>query len=178
MPYQSYNPMDPQGLSQMNWMLPTLGVGTAGLSANKAYPGMSSLAPSIMESNIAPASVMPSWAAGTGSLTTQANAPSGWSEFMRGMLGGRNADGSSDMGWGGMALGGVSALGNLYMGMKQYGLAKDQLSFQKSAFERNWDAQKTATNAQLQDRQAARVASNAGAYESVDSYMKKNSIKG
>jgi hypothetical protein len=169
--------MDPQGLMQMNWMLPKLPTGSATLDAYKAYPGMNSLAPTVMESNIAPTSVIPSWAAGSGTLTAQPNAPTAMSQFLSGMLGGRDADGFNQQGWGGLALGGVSALGNLYMGMKQYGLAKDQLNFQKSSFERNWEASKSTTNSALEDRQKARVASNPGAYESVGSYMGKYGIK-
>lgn len=80
-------------------------------------------------------------------------------------------------GWGGMALGVAQGLGSAYMGLKQYGMAKDQLAFQKSAFNKNYAAQRQATNTGLEDRQRARVASNAGAYDSVGNYMNKNGIK-
>lgn len=80
-------------------------------------------------------------------------------------------------GWGGLALGTAQSLGNAWMGMKKYGLAKDQLNFQKDAFNKNWEAQKTSINTQLEDRQRARVASNAGAYQSVGDYMKTNGIR-
>lgn len=79
-------------------------------------------------------------------------------------------------GWGGLALSTAGGLFNAYMGMKQYGLAKKQLSFQKDAFERNYASQRTSLNTQLEDRQRARVASNAGAYQSVGDYMAKNRI--
>ena len=62
--------------------------------------------------------------------------------------------------------------------MKNYGLMKDQLAFSKDSFAKNYEAQRTTTNASLQDRQAARVASNPGAYQSVSDYMAKNGIKG
>lgn len=95
--------------------------------------------------------------------------------FMGGMLGGKNADGTSYNGWGGMALGAAQGLAGAYMGMKNYGLAKQSLAQGKEQFERNYAAQKTTTNSALEDRQRARVASGSG-YESVDSYMNKNRI--
>jgi len=80
-------------------------------------------------------------------------------------------------GWGGMALGGLQALGGAFMGMKQYGLAKQQLSEGKRQFNLNYDAQRSTTNAQLEDRQRARLASNPGAYQSVGTYMNQYGIK-
>lgn len=64
----------------------------------------------------------------------------------------------------------------LLLGMKQYGLAKDQLDENKRRYYQNYNAQRTTTNAQLEDQQRARVASNPGAYQSVDAYMNKNRI--
>jgi len=93
-----------------------------------------------------------------------------------GMLGTQNADGTTTQGWGGMALGAAQSIGNIFMGMKQYGMAKDQLAQSKKQFDLNFGAQKKTTNAALEDRQAARVASNPGAYQSVGEYMKKNGI--
>ena len=92
-------------------------------------------------------------------------------------LGRKNTDGSMDMGWGGMALGAAQGLGNAYMAMKQYGLAKQSLAENKRQFQLNYDAQKTTTNTALEDRQRARVASNAGAYKSVGDYMNEHGIK-
>jgi hypothetical protein len=80
-------------------------------------------------------------------------------------------------GWGSLALGAAQGLGGLYMGMQQYNLAKETLANNKAQFERNYAAQKTTTNANLEDRQRARVASNAGAYQSVGDYMAQNGVK-
>jgi len=80
-------------------------------------------------------------------------------------------------GWGGLAVGAASGLLNSYMGMKQYGMAKDNLAESKRQYDSNYAAQKTTTNASLEDRQRARVASNEGAYQSVGDYMNKNGIK-
>jgi len=82
-------------------------------------------------------------------------------------------------GWGGMALNAGMGLGNLFMGMKQYGLAKDTLAENKRQFALNYGAQQKLTNSQLADRQTARTIS-AGAgqtqYESTAEYMKKYGV--
>ena len=85
--------------------------------------------------------------------------------------------GKTYQGWGGYALGGTQALMNAFMGMKQYGLAKKQLAESKRQFNLNYDAQRSTTNAQLEDRQRSRVAANPGAYQSVGDYMKQYGIK-
>ena len=94
-----------------------------------------------------------------------------------GMLGTTNANGTKSNGWGGAALGLIQGLGSAYMGMKQYGLAKEQLQFSKDAFNKNYAAQRQTMNTQLEDRQRARVAANPGAYQSVGDYMTKNGIQ-
>lgn len=101
------------------------------------------------------------------------------SDWWKGAFGGYDPKtGERSNGAAGAALGGVQALANLWMGMKNYGLMKKQLAFSQDSFNRNFAAQASTTNSRLEDRQAARVASNAGAYESVASYMDKNRIKG
>lgn len=77
----------------------------------------------------------------------------------------------------GPALAGAQSLASLFMGMKQYGLAKDQLAFQKDSFNKQYDTNRTLTNSRLEDRQKARVASNASAYQSVGDYMNQNGVK-
>jgi len=94
-----------------------------------------------------------------------------------GFLGSTGADGIKTEGWGGAALGLGQGIANAYMGMKQYGLAKDQLAEGKRQFEKNYAAQQSTTNTALEDRQRARVASNPGAYQSVGAYMAQNGIK-
>lgn len=84
---------------------------------------------------------------------------------------------SGEQGWGNMALSGAQGLLSAWMGMQQYGLAKDQLKEGKRQFGLNYEAQRSTTNSQLEDRQRARVASNPGAYQSVGDYMDKNGIK-
>ena len=86
-------------------------------------------------------------------------------------------DGVTTQGWGMPALGVASGLLNAFMGMKQYGLAKESLAEGKRQFGLNYAAQRSTTNAQLEDRQRARVASNPGAYQSVGDYMSTYGIK-
>lgn len=90
-----------------------------------------------------------------------------------------NADGRlTGQGWGSAAMGIGQGLFNAYMGMKQYGLYKDQLAESKRQFELNFDAQRRTTNAALADRQAARVAFNPNNAMSVADYMAKYGIPG
>lgn len=101
-----------------------------------------------------------------------------WSSFKNlPWLNSKNANGIEQQGILSPAISGLAALGNGYLAMKQFGLAQDQFKFQKQAFEQNWAAKKATTNAQLEDRQRARVASNSGAYQSVGDYMNQYGIK-
>lgn len=101
-----------------------------------------------------------------------------WSGFKNApWLNAKDVNGIEQQGILSPAISGLAALGNGFLAMKQYGLAKDQFDFQKQAFNQNFAAQRLATNSQLEDRQRARVASNAGAYQSVGDYMAKNGIK-
>lgn len=72
----------------------------------------------------------------------------------------------------GLAQAGMGA----FLGMQQYGLAKEQFAANKENSERNFRIQQQRTNSQLEDRQQARVASNAGAYQSVGAYMAANRV--
>jgi hypothetical protein len=108
-------------------------------------------------------------------------APTWHGGYLDGMLGttktGPNGVTTQTQGWGMPALGVASGAFNAWLGMKQYGLAKKQLAEGQKQFGLNYDAQRTTTNAQLEDRQRARVASNASAYQSVGDYMGANGIR-
>lgn len=111
----------------------------------------------------------------TGSILSSINpVESGGGGFQWGnfLLGDKNRPGALQLG-----LGTLSGIGNLYLGMKNYGVAKKQLQQQNAQFEKNYAAQQKLVNSQLEDRQAARVASNPSAYESVSSYMDRNRIQ-
>lgn len=93
-----------------------------------------------------------------------------------GALGSTNEKGIRTDGWGGMALGLGQGLASAFMGMKQYQLAQDALKENKRQFSLNFENQRKLTNADLEDRQRARVASNPTAYQSVADYMKQNGV--
>ena len=93
-----------------------------------------------------------------------------------GIVGTTNADGVTQQGWGGLALGAGQGIFNGWLGMQQLQLAKDTFGENKRQFQLNFDAQKQSLNTRLEDRQRARVASNAGAYQSVGDYMQQNRI--
>lgn len=95
---------------------------------------------------------------------------------MQKLVGYTDPSGMEVGGMGPLALGAFSGLANTFMGMKQYGLAKDMFKRNQEEFERNYAAQRTLTNAELEDRQRARVASNPGGYVSVGEYMKQNGV--
>lgn len=92
---------------------------------------------------------------------TAAVDPSIWSQLgdwakSSGLTGSTDAKGIKTDGWGGLALGAGSALLNSYLGMQQYGLAKDSFNFQKDMALKNYENQKRTTNAALNDRQTRR----------------------
>lgn len=64
-----------------------------------------------------------------------------------------------------------------YLGVKQLGLAKKQYEFEKDAFNRQYAAQRTTLNAEMRDRQQARVTARPWAAQAVEDYMKQNEVK-
>ncbi len=80
-------------------------------------------------------------------------------------------------GWGGLALGVGQGLFNGYLGLQQLGMAKKAFGENQRQFNLNYDAQRRTTNAALEDRQRARLASNPGAYQSVGDYMNQYGVK-
>lgn len=72
---------------------------------------------------------------------------------------------------------GAGALFNAFNGLQQLQLAKDAYKENKRQFDMNWGAQKSLTNASLEDRQRARVAANPNAYQSVSDYMNQYGVK-
>lgn len=119
----------------------------------------------------------PMSSAATADLTNQ-----GWMSRFNTALQNSGALGSTNMstgvrtdGWGAPAINLLGGLTNLFMGMKQYGLAKQVAADSRSQFERNFNTQRQTLNTRMEDRQRARVAANPNA-ESVDSYMKRNQV--
>lgn len=79
-------------------------------------------------------------------------------------------------GWAPVALGAGQAVFGALQGNKATKLAENQFKESVRQFDLNFNAQRKSINTELEDRQRARVASNSSAYESVDSYLKKNSV--
>lgn len=97
--------------------------------------------------------------------------------FGQSAFGFTDKNGVKTNGWAGAALGLGQGLLQGYQGMQQYGLAKKAFKEGQRQYNQDYAAQKQLTNANLEDRQRARVASNSGAYQSVSEYMEKNGIK-
>ncbi len=89
---------------------------------------------------------------------------------------GRTDEHGYQQGWAGTALKTFGGLASAYLGMKQYGLAKDVFKENKKQFNLNYDATRQTTNAQLRDRQIARVETGNSGYQSVGEYMPQNEI--
>ncbi|AXC36453.1 hypothetical protein HOT57_gp09 [Pseudomonas phage phCDa] len=79
-------------------------------------------------------------------------------------------------GWAPVALGAGQAVFGALQGNKATKLAENQFKESVRQFDLNFNAQRKSINTELEDRQRARVASNSSAYESVDSYLKKNAV--
>lgn len=93
------------------------------------------------------------------------------------LFGGTNAEtGITTGGWAPVALGAGQAIFGALQGNKAMGLAEKQFKESKRQFDLNFNAQRQSINTQLEDRQRARVASNATAYEPVDAYLNKNRV--
>lgn len=105
---------------------------------------------------------------------TSLTSSGGSGSFLDSILGGMGDMSGLQMGQ--LGLGGVNSLLQGYLGFQNLSLAKKQYQSQLDQFNKQWDANKKLTNASLADRQAARVASNPNAYQSVDDYMKKYGI--
>lgn len=65
---------------------------------------------------------------------------------------------------------------NAWQGMQALDLGKDQLAFQRDAFERNYANQVQTLNTALEDRQRARVSADPTAHQNVDDYMNRNKV--
>ena len=101
-------------------------------------------------------------------------------------FGGIQGDYVGNMGWGSQGMGqaiglgaagiqGLTGLANAYLGMKNYGLAKDTLASNKQQYWNNFTSQARLTNAQLRDRQIGRVARGESS-QGVNDYMTQNGV--
>lgn len=82
-------------------------------------------------------------------------------------------------GMGGITLGVTKGLADMFMGMKQYGLAKKQFNFQKQAYTNEYNNQARLLNADLESRQKGRIAASGdpNRHQSVDEYMRNYGVR-
>lgn len=71
---------------------------------------------------------------------------------------------------------GLGSIFQAWSGMQNLGLAKDQLNFQRNAFNTNLANQRQAYNTALEDRIRGRTSDYAGKEEDVQAYLNKNSL--
>lgn len=81
---------------------------------------------------------------------------------------------------GGLNIGGITSLlgsiGGIYGAIKGFGLAKDQLDFQKTAFNTNLDNSKKSYNTALEGDAHSRAAAEGRGKGWVDDYVNKNKL--
>lgn len=95
--------------------------------------------------------------------------------FMDYVLGGKAQDGTQTLGVASPLIGLGKGIMDGYLGLQNLELARDSFEFQKDAFSKQFENQRTLTNAQLRDRQRARNSSGGG-YQSTDAYMAQNGV--
>jgi hypothetical protein len=98
--------------------------------------------------------------------------------------GGMPAGGGGIKGWcsNGQNLGalaqGFGALTSAWLGYQNLRVAKDQLGFQKDAFNKNYKSQTQSYNTSLEDRIRGRTADYSGKEQDVQAYLDKNKLGG
>lgn len=105
-----------------------------------------------------------------GDVDTSKGGGSGWSWF-----GGKDAAGDPTNSYLGAGLNIAKGAFDAYLGYKELKVAEDTLSFQKDAFSKQFENQRSLTNTQLRDRQIARRSANKG-HQAVDAYMAEHGI--
>ena len=100
-----------------------------------------------------------------------------------GLLDSTAANGVKTQGLAMPALSAIGSIGNGFMALKQYGMAKDALNTSKAQFNKQYAAQRQLTNANLEGRQREMAAAKYGSSTSaaangdVAAYMSKYGVK-
>lgn len=71
---------------------------------------------------------------------------------------------------------GLGSLGQLYMGLKSLGIAKEQLAFSKEAYNTNLANTKKSYNTTLEDRIRSRYVTEGRTSGEADAYLSKNNM--
>lgn len=90
--------------------------------------------------------------------------------------GGFMGSGMSGMQVGQMAIGGITALGNLWNAYQQNKLAKDQFAFQKNAYNTSLADNRQTYNSALEDRIRSRYNTEGRSQQEADAYLDKNRL--
>lgn len=77
----------------------------------------------------------------------------------------------------GSVFGGIQALGNTWLGLQQLGVARDNLRFQKQAYNTNLTNSTQTYNTSLEDRIRGRTADYAGKDADVSAYLQAHQLK-
>jgi hypothetical protein len=93
------------------------------------------------------------------------------------LFGGKNADGSSQVGALTGGLGAIAGIGNAYLGYKQYGLAKKELAFQQNQARINNQNQMTTLNNQMRGGAERERVASGGTSLTGDQYIAQHGIK-
>lgn len=165
----TYNPMQSLDLGALAQM------GGSNMPASSQFLNLNTYNPGLDYANTASQSILP----GVTSNLPMSNGMPGGNDptLMQSIFGGKLADGSTINGMAPVGLGLANSLFSGWMGMKNYGLAKDQLKFTKEAFNKNFGAQANLINAQLSDRARKRAYTDPGRAMSEDEYMTKYGVK-
>ena len=154
----------------MNFQLPNYQAGVT----DPYTAGMQAILPDYNIASTTPVTTAPTGWRNPALTTTPAAAGSDW---MTTWFGGKDAQtGNLSTGILPVGIGSLTGLVGAYTGLEQLQVAKDNLAFQKDAFNKNFTNQAKLTNSQLADRQRARVMDSPGAYESVGDYMNKYGV--
>lgn len=92
------------------------------------------------------------------------------------LFGGKDAKGNQSTGLLSGGLGLLQGVGNLYMGMQSYGLAKDQLAAQQQAYKTNLANSVASYNTSLEDKIRGRSSNYDGKEADVQSYLASHKL--
>ena len=108
------------------------------------------------------------------SNSSDANTRGNWKQLL---FGKNNQDGTRDRGALMPMLNTFTGLASAYLGMKQYGLAKDSFKQSKKEFGLNYDAQRNTTNQQMAGIAKAQYSANPDFYDKPDKVMNDFSVR-
>lgn len=110
----------------------------------------------------------------TSAVTTSLNNPGGDFSFKNWLLGDPTNGQAGNLG---SLMQGITGLGQVGLGWKNYGLAKDQFNFSKDFSTSQFNNQVALTNQQMNDRERTRILDGQSAYTSLGDFKKANNLQ-